>query len=261
MDITRRSALAGFGAVAATFALPARATSVTQPSAVLELFTSQGCSSCPAADAVLASYADRDDVLALAWHVDYWDYLGWRDDMARPAHSARQRAYAENLGDGVYTPQVIVNGVLHGVGHRRDEVAGLLETARRAQPLVPLAIARHAAGYHVSLAGDEAERARAEDATLFLVRFDSHRSVPIGRGENAGRRIDYRNIVRGMQMLGSVANGRMEVSLSLAALRRAMPERHAVPVGQSCALVLQHSVRGMPGPIVGAATLGDLSGA
>lgn len=224
----------------------------TQPVAVMELFTSQGCSSCPPADALLAAHAGRDDILALAWHVDYWDYLGWRDTLARPAHAERQRAYAKRLGEGVYTPQLVVNGVIQGIGHRRDEVAEMLDAAKRGAAFVPLAVRRNGSGFHVSLSAGGASLARVEDATLFLVWFDPTRVVPIERGENAGRRMVYRNTVRGMQMLGSVAQGRLEVSLSLSAMRRAMPS------GLACALILQQTVNGLPGPILAAAKLGDL---
>lgn len=234
-------------------------SAVTQPMAVMELFTSQGCSSCPAADAIFASHADRDDVLALAWHVDYWDYLGWRDPLAHPASTERQRLYARMLGEGVYTPQLIVNGVVEGVGHRRDDVRQMLAAARTAAErdgngFVKLSVDRRGEGYHVSLAGAAAtERTRVDGATLFLVWFDSRHEVRIPRGENAGRTVVYRNAVRGMQMLGSVSDGRLEVTLPFDALRR------AVPGAKSCALVLQRTVDGAPGPIVGAAMLGDLS--
>ena len=230
--------------------------SVTHPGAVMELFTSQACSSCPAADAVLADHADRSDVLALAWHVDYWDYLGWRDTFGDPRHSLRQRRYAKALGEGVYTPQLIVNGVLQGVGHRAADVERMLRLAggaavAGAEPFVPLAVKRAVRGYHVSLAGRPAER--AEDATLFLVWFDPRREVTIAGGENDGRRMVYRNVVRGMQMLGSVLDGRLEVSPSDAALRPAGPQ------GRSrAALVLQRTEGGLPGAILGAAVLGDV---
>ena len=176
---------------------------VRQPTAVMELFTSQSCSSCPAADRVLAAHADRDDVLALAWHVDYWDYLGERNPLASSFHSARQRLYAKRLGEGVYTPQIVVNGTLQAVGNREGEVAETLRSAAREQErdnngFVPLAVSRTrspgARGYHVSLlAADPAARARAEGATLFLVWFDPRHEVAIAKGENSGRKVVYRN--------------------------------------------------------------------
>ena len=220
-----------------------------QPAAVIELFTSGGCASCPPADQLFAKQADRDDVLALAWHVDYWDYLGWRDPFGDPRFSARQRGYSKALGEGVYTPQVVVNGTAQAVGHREHEIARLVENA--GAPFVPLQVARDGEGLRVSLGGGPARRRAAEGAMLILVWYDHGHELPIDEGENAGRSIMYRNVVREMQMLGSVRDGALQVNLPFDVLAR--PEG-----GEALALLLQKMDEGRPGPIVGAAVIGDV---
>ena len=105
------------GALIATLAIAPAVTAVAEPRAVVELFTSQGCSSCPAADRLLGELGKDPDLLALSLPIDYWDYLGWKDTLASPGHSARQRAYAKVRGDReVYTPQIVVNGATHVLG-------------------------------------------------------------------------------------------------------------------------------------------------
>ena len=107
-------------------AVPSKA--LTEPTAVVELFTSQGCSSCPTADAVLAQLAKRDDIIALSLSVDYWDYLGWKDTLANPKFSERQRAYGKARGDGkIYTPQMVVNGMTHVNGSDEGEIGRLID--------------------------------------------------------------------------------------------------------------------------------------
>src|SRR5262249_38071684 len=107
--------------------------------AVVELFTSQGCSSCPAADALLKRLADRDDLVALSLSVDYWDYLGWRDTLASPKFAERQRAYARARGDGaIYTPQAVVNGMAHVNGSDEGQIARAIERTSKALSVVPV---------------------------------------------------------------------------------------------------------------------------
>ena len=116
--ITRRAFTAsGIAAGLVAAATPVRAAGRSQRPVVLELFTSQGCSSCPPADALLGELAKRDEVVTLAFHVDYWDYIGWKDPFGDPLHTARQRAYAAHLGQRtIYTPQLVVDGAGHVVG-------------------------------------------------------------------------------------------------------------------------------------------------
>ena len=211
--------------------------------AVVELFTSQGCPACPAADRDFATYADRDDVLALSWHVDYWNYMGWRDTFAKSAHSTRQRAYANQLDQGVYTPQIIVNGMYATVGTRKAEVKRLTEAART-MPLVPLSIDYAAGSISVSIDVPEGARAKAEGAQLYLVLFRRSATVDVGAGENGGRKLVYRNIVRDTQPLGRVMQGRLTVTLSHADLTHGAHD--------AAALIVQQDG---PGPVIAAASL------
>ena len=173
-----------------------------KPKAVVELFTSQGCSSCPPADALLGELAQRTDVIALTLPVDYWDYLGWKDTYANPAFSERQRAYAAKRGDGeVYTPQLVVNGVAHVVGSQRGPVEGAIEATNAA-------IAAGEAAIEATPDGDElvvkvSAVAGSKGATLWLCNVLKSGPVKIQRGENSGLEATYTNVVRGMKAVGS----------------------------------------------------------
>ncbi len=176
------------------FAVPACAG----PVRVLELFQSQGCSSCPPANANLNAIADRPDVIALSFAVTYWDYLGWKDGFARPEFTERQRAYARSLGAAnVYTPQMVVNGRSDLVGGQRQEVDAALAKA----PLLPgTQVMRTAGGVS----------AIAPGAELWLLGYDpASRLVAVGAGENSGRKLPHRNIVTSVQKLGP-ADGRVK---------------------------------------------------
>jgi hypothetical protein len=164
---------------------------------VVELFQSQGCSSCPPADAVLNALADRSDVIALNFAVTYWDQLGWKDTFARPAYTARQWDYAHAGGRGnVSTPQMIVNGRTAIVGNRQADVDGSIARARANATEVPIAVN----GSTVALPAVRA----AKPATLWLVRYDPRTiQVAIRAGENGGRTIPHRNIVRDLIALGT----------------------------------------------------------
>ncbi len=160
---------------------------------VVELFTSQGCSSCPPADAYFkAELAGREDVIALALHVDYWDYLGWKDHFANPAFTKRQKSYARAAGHRmIYTPQIIIGGRDHVVGNHPKEVEALLRAHRASPSPVRVEITR--VGERVEI---EAEASRTPGAMIVhLVRYEPERAVSIKRGENAGRELSYANIV------------------------------------------------------------------
>lgn len=160
---------------------------------VVELFTSQGCSSCPPADALLAGLAARDDVIALALHVDYWDYLGWVDTFGSPAHTMRQRAYAKVARErSLYTPQVVVQGVDRAIGSD-ERVHDLVEQHLETPEGADLAISREGDVLDVRL--KPRDPAGAGPCDVFLVRFISGGKVFIGGGENAGHEIDYANVV------------------------------------------------------------------
>lgn len=164
-------------------------------SVVLELFTSQGCSSCPPADALLGELVRRPGVIALAWHVDYWDRLGWRDPYSSHLATERQRLYAAALGTEVYTPALVINGHRMVVGSSRPEVFGAIDSATAPQPLVSLA----RTSYGVSVAIDQAPG----PVSALLVSFEPEHETRIGAGENGGRVLREFNTVRAATTLGS----------------------------------------------------------
>jgi len=164
---------------------------------VLELFTSQSCSSCPPADALLGELAARGDVLALDFHVDYWDYLGWKDRFSSPANTARQRAYASSLGVEVYTPQLVVDGGQTVVGSARADVEAAISKARAAQRSVEVNLTRGDNGQvRITVA------AGGGNGAVLLVGFDPHQETSIGGGENSGRKLTETNVVRGFSVAG-----------------------------------------------------------
>jgi hypothetical protein len=162
---------------------------------VVELFTSQGCSSCPPADSILGELAERDDVIALAWHVDYWDYLGWKDEFASPEYSDRQRAYARAKGERtIYTPQMVVGGVDHAIGSRPMKVASLIQ--KHAAKGMPVNVELVRDGDTVQIVATAHDIAL--DSIVQLVTFRPTSEVSIRRGENAGRTLVYHNVVQNM---------------------------------------------------------------
>ena len=165
--------------------------------AVAELYTSQGCNSCPPADAILSDLAKRPDVLALSFHVTYWDYLGWQDTFGREENTKRQRWYKKVLGAQVYTPQLVVNGTAQVVGNQRAAVSQAVKNT----PALPVSIdiaKNGAGGLTVNLGG----AGHSLNAAIFVVRYDSSQTVAIKRGENRGRTMTYSNVVRDMKDVG-----------------------------------------------------------
>ena len=203
---------------------------------VVELYTSQGCSSCPPADAMLHDLAKRDDVIALALHVDYWDYLGWQDSFGRPENTLRQHAYARAANaTTVYTPQMVIGGVAHVVGSRPMQVMNALdEMGREANP-VEGSLTR--AGNTLRINANSRTRG---DYVIQLVRFSPKETVDIRRGENAGRTISYANIVKSWDVIARW-DGRSALNMQTDASG-----------DDSVAVIVQRSTSG---PIVGAAQL------
>ena len=243
MALTTLATLAVVGTLAT---VSARADE--RPIAVVELFTSQGCSSCPAADKILAEYAARKDVLALSFHVDYWNYLGWKDTFSRAEFTERQRRYAASFRrHGVYTPQAVVNGRTHAVGSRKQDIEDLIDGYVRDGKSLTVAVNTQREQENIRVTTD----ADSGDATLWVVYYDKKRSVKIERGENRGRVITYHNVVREVSMLGMMKQGKLDVTLPLEEMRRRGFE--------SCAIVLQQNTDiGTPGPILGAAVIEEL---
>lgn len=238
-----------FALIGLLVGLPAAAeetgTVPQHPRAVVELFTSQGCARCPPADALLGRLSEDPDLVALTFAVDYWDYLGWKDTAARPEFSRRQRAYADRRGDhDVYTPQMVINGRVHVVGSDHagiDRRLGAL-AAERHDLVVPIDVATTADALVVDVGAATGGDAAA--ATVWLVRFDRRRTVPVKRGENTGLNLTYTHLVRSLQPIG-MWKGRP--------LRIELPRNGTVEdAGTGCAVLLQVDRDGSPGPILGA---------
>jgi hypothetical protein len=173
-----------------------------EPRAVIELFTSQGCSSCPPADKLIAEYAHDPSVIALSLAVDYWDYLGWKDTLALSGHSNRQRAYARARGDReVYTPQVVIDGVVHALGSDKSAIERSIRQMRDQHAPLTLPVAMTLAGdtLKVSVSASKDEKGQAE---VWLCPVTKSVPVAIGRGENSGHTVTYTNVVRRWIKLG-----------------------------------------------------------
>jgi hypothetical protein len=190
---------------------------------VVELFTSQGCSSCPPADAVLGELLDRPDVLPLSFHITYWDRLGWPDSFGLEASTDRQRSYATTLDNtGLYTPQMVIGGRIDVVGSHGSRVRKAIELLANHQgPGVPISIQ----GSRLRLGTGE-----AQPATIWLFGIDHEHKVAIGRGENRGREIRYHNVVREVSRLGRWAGQGLELTLPVERLRAAGRDGAAVVV-------------------------------
>jgi hypothetical protein len=207
MSLLRRLALSAAGFVLAGSA----AQAATERPVLIELFTSQGCNSCPPADALLGELAQRPGVLALAFHVDYWNGLGWSDPFSSKLWTARQNDYAQRLGKrSIYTPQLVVDGAGDAVGSDRAEVDALIAAAQR----------RAAAGPTIETATDEAGKriarlgtGTAERATVWLAGYDRSHVTPVGRGENGGRTLTEYQVVRSLVRLGDWTGGAMQYPL------------------------------------------------
>jgi hypothetical protein len=186
---------------------------------VVELFTSQGCSSCPPADELLTELAGHEGVIALALHVDYWDYLGWKDAFGRPGSTARQKAYAKAAKSrSIFTPEMVVQGSARVKGHDAERILAEIAEARRKPAEAALELERdgdvlaiHLAPTGAGTGGDTGPgsvagtgietRAGTGPADVHLVRFLPSADVEIGAGENAGRSMTYTNIVTGWETI------------------------------------------------------------
>jgi hypothetical protein len=191
------------------------APAFAEPRAVIELFTSQGCSSCPAADKLLGELSRDPSLVTMSLPVDYWDYLGWKDTLALHGHSNRQRAYAEARGDReVYTPQIVVNGIVHVLGSDKAAIEKAIAQTRRNPAVLALpvnmAVADGKVTVSVPAAKDESSRGE-----VWLCPISSKVSVDIGRGENHGRTLTYHNVVRRWVKLGSWSGKAETFSMAL----------------------------------------------
>ncbi|HUL10514.1 MAG TPA: DUF1223 domain-containing protein [Candidatus Acidoferrum sp.] len=209
--------------------------------ALVELYTSEGCDSCPPADRWLSNLArGAGRVVPLSLHVDYWDYIGWKDPYASPAFTQRQHDYAAALRlHMVYTPQMVVDGHTDVVGSEYDDVEAAIGKAG-AQPKLAVSIEKDGAGYRAVIPAAAAPA--AGPATVWLALFDSQRETRVARGENGGRMLREYNIVREWRQIGSWDGHALTLPLP-------MPEK---PGEDGCAVIVQS---GPVGPILGAALM------
>jgi hypothetical protein len=213
---------------------------------VVELFTSQGCSSCPPADRILSRLARDPATLALSFPVDYWDYIGWKDTLATPSYTARQKAYALASGKGaVYTPQAIVNGLADAVGSNLEAIEQAeSETGKRIGVLsVPLTVVERDGKINVSVGAAGAASPRS--AGVYLLALASSRTVTVQRGENAGSTLTYSNVVRAMTKIGEWNGAAVELQADLS--------QAYLDDADSYAVIVQAGARTQPSTILAAA--------
>ncbi len=226
--------------VACALALAAFQVKAEDNLTVVELFTSQGCNSCPPADAYLSELAKRDNILALTWAVDYWNYLGWQDTFSQPAHTKRQKDYNHALGKlGVYTPQMVLNGVAQEVGSRQDRVEDWIRKQQEKHPArIPVSISIDGNNVVVTAGAREARR----PATVWLIEYQQEADVNIQSGELQGKTLHYSNVVLNSHKLG-VWNGE--------AATYTLPfDAITDKATNGCAVLVQYDDTG---PIIGAA--------
>ncbi|HEY0567849.1 MAG TPA: DUF1223 domain-containing protein [Xanthobacteraceae bacterium] len=202
---------------------------LAQTRAVVELFTSQGCSSCPAADKLLGELMKDPGIVAMSVPIDYWDYLGWKDTLASPAHTARQRGYAKMRGDRqVYTPQVVINGSLHVLGSDKAAIERAIAASRRSTASMSLAVTLMASGDTLSVTIPDGKPERS--AEVWLCAITKTVPVEIARGENRGRTVTYHNVARRWQKLGDWTGKAVTWNVPLSDIKAAQGDAAAVLV-------------------------------
>jgi hypothetical protein len=201
---------------------------------VVELFTSQGCSSCPPANAYLNELSNgRRDVLPLAFHVTYWDNLGWKDPFSLQAATLRQDQYGRRFGDGSYTPEIVVDGAVGLVGSRRGDVGSAIERAKH-ESRTAAAVTVTKNGEHVTIEVGSG----SGSAKVLLIGFDHEHTTAIGRGENGGQTLAEANVVRSIHSVGQWSGASLHIN-------------EQSPEGQDIAVVLEAP----DGQIIGASRL------
>jgi hypothetical protein len=198
--ISRWSGALGVCAIVAII----RPADAAEPRAVVELFTSQGCSSCPPADRIIGELAKDPSVIALSMPIDYWDYLGWKDTLADARFSARQKAYSQARGDrDVYTPQVVVNGSAHLIGSDRAGIENAIGNTKKADGVMSVPVSMTIAGKQITVtvaaSGNSPATAHGE---IWICSVSKAIPISVGRGENRGRELTYYNVVRNLLKVG-----------------------------------------------------------
>ena len=222
-----------------------------EPRAVIELFTSQGCSSCPPADKLMGELAKDPSLVTMSLAVDYWDYLGWKDTLALHGHSNRERAYADARGDReVYTPQVVVNGVVHVLGSDKAAIENAIaQTRRDAAPLtVPVTMSVADGTVTVTVPAATGSHSSGE---VWLCPVTAEAQIAVGRGENSGHTLNYYNVVRRWVKLGDWNGQAQTFTLPVSKIPDADFSLKDV---DHLAVVVQGGVASKPGLMLGAAT-------
>jgi hypothetical protein len=216
------------------------------PRAVVELFTSQGCSSCPPADKIIGELARDPSVIALSMPIDYWDYLGWKDTLADSRFSARQKAYSHVRGDrDVYTPQVIVNGSAHVIGSDRSGIEGAINTTQKSDSVMSVPVTMTLSGKQINVSVAAGKGSGVAHGEVWICAISKAVPISISRGENRGREVVYHNVVRNLLKVGdwNGASGSWTV-----------PLENVSREGVDAAVVyVQDGNRDKPGPMLGAA--------
>jgi len=215
------------------------------PRAVVELFTSQGCSSCPPADELLVEFSRQPDIVALSLPVNYWDYLGWKDTLAHVAFTERQKAYAHSRSDRqVFTPQMIVNGKKSSIGSDRAQVEKAIQVTTKGRKTLPVNVVIDEQNDTVTITVEETPDTTQREAEIWILPVLRSQTVPIERGENRGKTITYANVVRGLNRVGEWRGGSARFDVPLDMARKG---------GDAYVVLLQGTDAARPGLILGAA--------
>ena len=220
---------------------------LAEPRAVVELFTSQGCSSCPPADKIIGELAKDPSVIALSMPIDYWDYLGWKDTLADARFSARQKAYSAMRGDrDVYTPQVVVNGAAHVVGSDRAGIERAIGVTRKTDGVMSVPVSIKLAGEQITVSVAAVNKGPvATHGEVWICSITRAVPIAIGRGENRGRELTYYNVVRNVVKVGDWNGSAGSWTVPLENISREGIDAAAV--------FIQDGGRERPGPMLGAA--------
>jgi len=217
------------------------------PRAVVELFTSQGCSSCPPADKIIGELANDPSIIAMSMPIDYWDYLGWKDTLADSRFSARQKAYSRVRGDrDVYTPQAIINGSMHVIGSDRTSIENAISTTSKEDGVMSLPVTMTQSGKQLTVSVAAANKAPlAQHGEVWICSISKAIPISIGRGENRGKEVTYHNVVRNLVKLGDWNGTSGSWTVPLASVENGGVD--------AAVAIVQDGSRDSPGPMLGAA--------
>ncbi len=244
--VSRRSGAFWSSALSICAIMAAIRPAMAEPRAVVELFTSQGCSSCPPADKVIGELAKDPSVIALSMPIDYWDYLGWKDTLADARFSARQKAYSLMRGDrDVYTPQVVVNGSFHVVGSDRAGIERAIDVTRESDGVMTVPVSMKLNGKQIAVSVAASKEPVAPHGEVWICSISRAVPIAIGRGENRGRELTYYNVVRNVLKVGDWNGSAGSWTVPLENISREGVDAAAVFV--------QEGSRERPGPMLGAA--------